>query len=366
MRIALIYLGRRGGGSTYSLAIATALARRAEVLAVVSQQAWNLKYWHERGLPLLEVKTYTDALTFVPSTLNIGKHLALRRHLAAFRPDVLYYPMLHLWAPLINGLFPNLPKVITVHDPVLHRGERNPIIAIPQRIATRQASRVIILSQAFVDTMERQGVPRDRIDVIPHGEFSHYALISTDSIPRKDNHAPTLLFFGRISKYKGLEVLLSAFPLIKRRVPEVRLLIVGSGDLSPYSMQLENLPDVMVVNRWVDDKEVASYFRQADLLVAPYMDASQSGVIPVAYSLGVPVVATRVGGIPEQVEHNKTGILVNANDPQALAEACVSLLTDPERAKALAEAGRRRALEEWSWDRIAEMVIESCRKAIGV
>ena len=325
MRIALIYLGRRGGGAIYSLEIAKALAKKAEILAVISQQAWNLKAWHKSGIRLIEVPTYNSVLEFIPSTLNFRKHFALRRKIQRFKPDVLYYPMLHLWTPLINDFLPSVPKVVTIHDPVLHQGERNPVVALIQRRAIRQATRVIILSHAFVDILQYRGVPREHIDVIPHGEFSYY---SGPSSPQKGHHLPTLLFFGRISKYKGIETLLKAFPIIKQVVPQARLLIVGSGDLKPYKKQLEKLEDITLVNRWVKDEEVATYFLQADLLVAPYTDATQSGVIPLAYTFKIPVVATKVGGIIEQVEDGKTGLLVEPGSIREIAEACIKLLSN--------------------------------------
>jgi len=118
------------------------------------------------------------------------------------------------------------------------------------------------------------------------------------------------------------------------------------------------------VNRWISDTEVANFFRRADVLVAPYREASQSGVIPIACALGLPVVATRVGGLIEQVEDGKTGLLVEPNNPEQLADACVQLLLDSTLANSLAEGGRRRASQEWNWDRITGMVIDSCEKTI--
>ena len=363
MRIALIYLGRRGGGSIYSLEIAKALAEKAEVLAVISRQAWNLKAWHKSGISLIEVPTYNSVLEFIPSTLNFRKHLALRRKIQQFNPDVLYYPMLHLWTPLINALLSSVPKVVTIHDPILHQGERNPVVALIQRKAIHQATRVIILSHAFTDTIQHQGMPRERIDVIPHGEFSYYSGLSS---LQKGHHPPTLLFFGRISKYKGIEVLLKAFSIIKKQIPQARLLIVGSGDLSPYKKQLENLEDVTVINRWVKDEEVGAYFCQADVLVAPYTDASQSGVIPIAYAFRVPVITTQVGGLPEQVEDGKTGLLVPPGDAIQLARACVQLLTNPNEAVKLGQTGYEKAMKEWNWHRITDQVLVSLKKACGL
>lgn len=360
MRVALIYLGRRGGGATYSLEIAKALAKKGEILAVISEQAWNLDAWHGTGLRLIEASTYSNKWQFITSTLNLKKHFALCRQIRGFDPDVLYYPMLHLWTPLINYFLPAIPKVVTIHDPILHQGERNPIIALLQRRAIRQATRSIILSNVFVDIMERQGVPREEIDIIPHGEFSYY---SKQSSLQKNQHLQTLLFFGRISKYKGLEVILKAFPIIKEQVPQAKLFIVGSGDLGAYKAQLENLKDVIIINRWIKDEDVAIYFCQADLLVAPYTDASQSGVIPIAYAFKVPVITTRVGGLPEQVEDEETGLLVPSGDVVRLAEACVRLLTDPNKAAKLGQAGYEKAMREWSWEHIADQVIVSLNKA---
>lgn len=366
LKVALIYLGRRGGGALYSLEVAKALTEKADILAVISRQASNLAKWQESGLPLLEVNTYNRARKVVPSSLNIKKHLSLRRGIRRFEPDVLYYPMLHLWTPLINCLLPSVPKVTTIHDPILHQGERNPVLALLQRITIRQSARTIILSRIFLDAMERQSMPHERIDIIPHGEFSYYASTTVEPSLRKNPCSPTLLFFGRISKYKGLEVLLESFPLIKKQVPQARLLIVGNGDLKPYEAQLAALKDVTVINQWVKDEEVASYFRQANVLVVPYTDASQSGVIPIAYTLKVPVVATRIGGIPEQVEDGKTGLLVPPGNVPQLSEACVRLLTDSLSATKLGHAGYEKAMREWSWEHIADQVIVSLKKACSV
>jgi len=360
MRIALIYLGRRGGGATYSLEIAKGLARKAEVLAVISQQSWNLGAWRDAGLCLVEVPTYHNAWRVIPSTLNFRKHFVLRREIQRFRPDVLYYPMLHLWTPLLNWMFPSLPKVVTIHDPVLHRGERNPVVALIQQKAIRQATRVIILSRVFVDVMRQQGVPCEHIDVIPCGEFSYYSRMSSS---QKDPHPPTLLFFGHISEYKGLEILLKAFPIVKKQIPQARLFVVGSGNLDSYRSQLESLEDVFVINHWVRDEEIATYFRQADVLVAPYTDASQSAVIPVAYAFKIPVVATQVGGIPEQVEDGKTGLLVPPGDVGKLAEACIQLLTNVNKAAKLGQLGYKKAMQEWNWEYIADRVLVSLENA---
>ncbi|HHV77985.1 MAG TPA: glycosyltransferase family 4 protein [Syntrophothermus lipocalidus] len=363
MTILLVYLGRRGGGATYSLEVAKALYKRCEVVAVISQQAQNLKDWRDIGIKLVEIATYENAIGFISSTFDVSRHLWLRRQIEAFSPDVLYYPMIHLWTPIINKLLPRLPKVVTVHDPILHRGERNLLVQAVQRISMRQATRLILLSRTFVEVLKKQGIPEAKIDVIPHGEFSYYTR-GRRAMPSGLNDERTLLFFGRISPYKGLQVLLEAFPIIQRQIPQTRLLIVGSGNIGPYQDQLSRFKNVTVVNRWVSDNEVGDFFSQASIVVAPYVDGTQSGVIPIAYSFGIPVVATNVGGLPEQVVDGVTGFLVPPGDAEALARACVHLLSDPGRRIEMGQAGYRKAMTEWNWDLVAEKVYQSCSSAL--
>lgn len=357
-----MYLGRRGGGAIYSLEVAKALSQRCQVVAAISKQADNLDDWHASGIELIEVATYTNSFEFIGSSINLFKFRSLANDFKNFVPDIIYYPMLHLWSPIINCFLPQIPKVITVHDPILHSGEQNLLVDFTQRASIKQAERIIILSKTFIEVMEKQGVPKEKIDVIPHGEFSFYKKGEQQNLENKD---PRILFFGRISPYKGIGVLLDAFGEIKEQLPTARLTIAGEGDMEPYAVQLSNLSDVEVINRWISDEEVSRFFEEADLLAVPYIDASQSGVIPIAYSFGMPVVATNTGGLSEQVTDQETGILVPPKDSQALAQACIELLTNKAKREKMGKAGYKKAKHEWSWDAIAESVYKSCTKAIN-
>lgn len=361
MHILLAYPGRRGGGAIYSLEIARSLKERCQVTALVSEQALNLAQWQESGVELIVVPTYRNIFEFCSSYLCAPPFRSLAEKIKSISPDLIYYPMIHPWIPRLNRLLPGLPKVYTAHDPVLHTGEKNWFLGRVQKQSVQQANRVIILSRAFVPTMEKLGVSRDRIDVIPHGEFSFYREIGT--VSGGGHRGARLLFFGRIHEYKGIGVLLKAYRKIKAQLPHATLTIAGEGDLRPYGDQLAKLEDVEVRNYWIEDGQVATLFANADLLVLPYLDASQSGVIPIAYAFAVPVVATSTGGLVEQVEHLRTGLLVPPNNSGALAEAVVGLLQDPERRAQLGRAGWEKAHREWSWDLIAQRVLASCQRA---
>jgi len=351
MKVLLIYLGRKGGGSIYSLEMAKALSKKCDLIAMISLQSQNFEAWRKTGISLIEIDTYESILGVILSALNLKKYFYLWKQIKAIKPDIIYYPMLHLWTPIINLITPFIPKATTIHDPVIHKGEKNIILELIQKIAIKQSAKIIILSKIFIPVIERYGVSKERIMVIPHGEFSYYLDKNSRNVSKEKN---TILFFGRIREYKGLEVLISAFPIIKNAVPQAKLLIVGEGDIAPYRSKLSELQDVEVINRWINDDEVNEIFLKSNILVLPYIDSTQSGIIPIAYMFKIPVVATKVGGIPEQIEDGRTGLLVNPGDPAGIAEACIKLLCNPQFASLLAENGYKKALKEWNWDLIAE------------
>jgi len=361
MKALLIYLGRKGGGSTYSLEIAKALSKKCDLVAMISRQSQNLEACRKAGISLIEIDTYEDILGVLLSMLNFKKYFYLWKQIKNVNPDVIYYPMLHLWTPIINLITPSIPKVTTIHDPIMHKGEKNIILELIQKIAIKQSTIIIILSKVFIPVIEKHGISKERISVIPHGESSYYMYNNVSNILQENN---TILFFGRIREYKGLNVLIETFPLIKKKIPDAKLLIVGQGDITPYLSKLSKLQDVELVNHWISDEEVAKFFSRSSVVVLPYTDATQSGIIPIAYMLKVPVISTKVGGIPEQVEDGKTGLLVNAGDPVELAEACIRLLTNPELILSLVENGYQKAIKEWNWERVSDMAIEEFKKAI--
>lgn len=348
--------------------LARALAKKIEVRALIAAGVENRAAWESADLPVYFVPTYHGAASAALSFLDFRRFGYIRHVTAGEAPDVVHYPMLHPWAPLLNRVaFAGLPKVVTVHDPRPHKGEENWLLTRLQAMAVRQSDRVIILSESFRDTLVAMGCPADAVDVIPHGEFSYYRRYVKHGKEEATvaNNSNKLLFFGRIREYKGLDALLRAFPLVLKEVPDAQLQIVGSGDLAPYRRLLENLPQVQVINRWVADDEVAEFFAQATLLIVPYIDASQSGVIPIAYSMGVPVIASATGGLKEQVEDGVSGLLVPPGDHVALAGRCVELLRDPALRARLAEGGRRMAESKMNWDHIADLTVACYEKAIA-
>jgi glycosyltransferase involved in cell wall biosynthesis len=167
-----------------------------------------------------------------------------------------------------------------------------------------------------------------------------------------------ILFFGFVRQYKGVVYLLQAMPKVLRRV-DVHLLIVGEfwDHIAPYTELIRELGiqhAVTVLDRYIPNEELGLYFSAADVVVLPYVDATQSAVVPLAYAFERPVITTTVGGLPDIVVDGETGLLVRAGDSEALAQAIVRFFlseSDKEWADAIA-----RYQHKFSWERLVEVV----------
>jgi glycosyltransferase involved in cell wall biosynthesis len=363
MKIGIIFLKRRGPGGAISYELATQLQARADVFAVVSSYAENVSVWRAGPVPMIEVPTFETPAQAIGSSLDLRRQQKMIEQIKRENPDVLFFPMLHWWAPIIQARLGSVPNVVMIHDPEPHPGILGQAEWQFERFCARRATRCVVLSEVFVPTLERAGVARQKVDVIPLGALLSYYSSQSRREPTSASGELTILFFGRIAPYKGLEVLLRAFEQIER-VSEARLLIVGAGNLEPYKQQLAKLTRVRIVNEWVPDEQVEFYFHQAQIVVAPYTSATQSGVVSIAASMGIPVIASRTGGIAEQIEHGRTGILVEPGSAEDLAKGCLRLINDRAFADALAEQAKIVARNAFGWDTIAQKVVASCERAI--
>ena len=279
-----------------------------------------------------------------------------------FDPDVIHLQQGHLWFNLALPLLGRFPLVLTVHDPKHHvgdKGARNHLQMVMD-FGFRRADEVIVhgrrLKQVVVD---RLGIPSEIIHVVPHIALGDD---TAQSHIREEDHL--ILFFGRIWEYKGLEYLIRAEPLITAQVPEARIVIAGQGeDFRRYRRMMVHPERFVVHSEYVSDSKRAELFRRASVVVLPYIEASQSGVIPVAYTFSKPVVATTVGGLPEMVEDGRTGYLVPPRDEKALADAIVRLLRDGELRHRLGASGKRKVDTECCPAVVAQLTLAVYRSA---
>ncbi len=193
--------------------------------------------------------------------------------------------------------------------------------------------------------------PRCPVYVIPHG--SERELRGAEvSVRRVSETGPVALFFGVWTKYKGIEVLLDAFALVRAELPQARLIMAGAVgadlDIDHVLERAREVGNVDARPGYVPVEGVAPLLDSARLVVTPYIRATQSGVAHLAYTFGRPVVATAIGDLPEAVQDGVTGLLVEPGNSAELASALLKLLADPQLAARLGTAGERSVAEAWS------------------
>jgi len=223
-----------------------------------------------------------------------------------------------------------IPSLSIVHNALPHTRHLGDTWL--SRFFLRACAGHIVMSDAVAADTRRLAGSEDRIEQIAHPVYERFG----DPVPPSEARAsldlpgdgPVLLFFGFVREYKGLHVLLEAMPTILDRLPEARLVVAGEpyGDLSRYR-ELIDRHDLQDRVRWHDEyipsAEVPRYFSAADLVVQPYVSATQSGVTRIATHFEVPMVVTDVGGLAEDVPHETCGFVVPPQSPAALADAVV-------------------------------------------
>jgi glycosyltransferase involved in cell wall biosynthesis len=263
----------------------------------------------------------------------------LHREIRRFEPDVVHYQHRHPWFNLSLPLLKRYPLVITIHDPREHAGD-SASRRIPQVISDfgyHRADRVIVHAEYLKRmTVDAVHIPAEKIDVIP------MIALGKESGTQEVEDEHQILFFGRIWGYKGLEYLIRAEPLITEQVPDARIVIAGEGeDFGRYRRMMRHPERFVVYNEYVSDEVREELFQRASVVVLPYVEATQSAVIPVAYTFSKPVVATTVGGLPELVDDGRSGYLVPPRDERAIADAVVRLLRDRDLRHQMGRHGRR-------------------------
>lgn len=212
----------------------------------------------------------------------------------------------------------------------------------------------------------RHWQPRCPVYVIPHG--SEPGLRGADAPVRPvDETQPIALFFGVWTRYKGIEVLLDAFALVRAELPEAQLILAGAVgadlDIDHVLARAREVGNIDARPGYVPVDEVAPLLDSTRVVVTPYIRATQSGVAHLAYTFGRPVVATAIGDLPEAVQDGVTGLLVEPGDAAGLAGAMLKLLVDPALAARLGAAGEKSVADAWAT--VAETVSAALATAGG-
>lgn len=354
----------RGGIAQHTTMLHRALSRHANCLTVsFTRQYPKILFPGATDVDESLVGHKEPGVEFLIDSINPLTWQKAVQRLVGFQPEVIVFPWWHVyWAPCfgwmanrLKHLLPSAELVFLCHNSLEHES------AAWKRLLS---NKVLSMATRFlVHTKEdrknlRQWFPEKSVDVQFMPVFDNFP-VPLGKLPRRKGLE--LLFFGFVRPYKGLFTLLEAMALLKGE--NVHLTIVGEfwngADETQAFVHSHGLGgQVEVVARYVPDAEAAEYFARCDLVVLPYHSATGSAVIPSAYHFNKPVLATKVGGLPDVVVDGESGTLVEPCSSDALAQAIRSILAG-ELHFSLERIARFKA--ELSWDGFASAVLRGER-----
>lgn len=268
-------------------------------------------------------------------------------------PDIIHIQSNgYRWFTILFFLLRKYPIINTIHDPKPHLGDKTqPKDKTLKRFSKKFTSKYIVHGEYLRHILqEAYNIPLTKIATVPHGHLGIYKAFNTKSIPEEKN---TLLFFGRIWEYKGLDWLIIAVNELNEEGYTIKLIIAGKGeDFAKYEALIKHPKNFEIHNYRISDEDVSVFFQRACCIVLPYKEATQSGVIPIAYAFNKPVVATKVGSIGEVV-NNDSGILVEPNI-KSIKEGILDVLSRKNNNAALFKI-EEMCSNELSWHKIAEL-----------
>jgi glycosyltransferase involved in cell wall biosynthesis len=363
IRILVWYWGRLGGGQTYAYHITKYLNKLAnkhrnfEIYLSVSKNAELYKDFKKFNLKSFNIKTYDSKIQAIISFLNI---LSIKKKFINFlrlnKIDVVYSPMFHLWNFLISKYFfkYRIKYLFTVHDAKLHPGENSFILRLIYNLSVKTANGYLTLTKTVKSQLLKDKYFRNKkIYVARFGNIENINNIK--KLEKKKGIK--FLFFGRILEYKGIHNLLIAFSKFNKDYPNSTLHIVGRGDVSKYLKLILKNKNIYLINNWISEKSFNTFFRDFHVCVLPYIEASQSGVIPLMFSLGIPVIITPVGGLNEQVKNNYNGIICKDYSYYSLQKEMERIAVDKKLYYKLVRGAVATSKNKKIWEKSAEKIL---------
>ncbi len=370
-RLSLVVVGPsypyRGGIAHFTDRLVTGLRGRGHRVDVVTfkRQYPSLLFPGESQFEPGSETAPTDASRLI-DTLNPLTWIRTARRIARLKPDAVLFGY---WMPFMAPAFgvmarlvrrAGIPVLVLAHNVLPHERHRGDLWL--NRFFLKAGGGFVVMSDTVRRDLTRVGV-QGPVERVAHPVYDTFGpAMDRDGARRRLDLPPdarVLLFFGLIRKYKGLHVLLHAMPAILARLPDVHLVVAGEfyDDAEAYRDQIQSLEigsRVHIHAGYVPNEEVAVFFSAADLVVQPYLSATQSGVAQIAFHYDRPVVVTDVGGLGESVPDGRAGFVTPPNDPDALAAAILQFFENDLAAPFT--AGVQEEKKKFSWDRVYEAV----------
>ena len=352
-KVLLLSLQKFGGGSIDSLEISNALMKNNFFHYILISEGNELsdRFTDTEYRKVIKIKTFASKyFSFLISTLLLFRWIKLIEILRKIKPDIVHITHFHVWCIFLYLLRPIFKYKIFygVHDnPFEPKEESVFLMNFFEKFFVKKADLLLTYSNFMKESIKKY-VSNKTIEVLPLG-------IHSDLCPKfekkfnSNKESLDVLFFGRIENYKGIDTLVRAYEILKKENLEIKLTIAGRGKIDKDLENKINELDIIFKNYWISNEELCRLIENCDVLVAPYKNATQSGMVSVALAYGVPIIAINVGSFSEYIKDGVNGFLIDVDDYLTLAEKIKVLYQNRwlvvEMAKKAKEIGE---LYKWS------------------
>jgi len=342
------------GHAEYVVSFASALAKNAKVMLFAENNSKQfVRFLNNLKVNFYDVRTHNllELLRQIKSILYYKKE---------FAPDITLFIGPYLWSiPAL--IFAKHPICTIFHDVNLHPGEITWWRELILRLFANKSDYYIVHGENLKkQLLKKYNLAENHIQIMLHGELSLYKKLKFVKV-KEEPH--TILFFGRIREYKGLKYLIDAIPTIRKSIPDLKVIIAGEGE-TDINKDILSSDAIELYNFRIPTEMANKFFQRASAVILPYTEASQSGVIPLAYAFNKPVIATAVGSIPDVVKHGKTGFLIQPKNSKYLAKAVIKLLKNKNLSEKMAKECKTMSLA-LGWDRQISNIMPFFNKIVS-
>lgn len=324
----------KGGIAHYTSLLCQALRKKHDVVMISYKMQYPKLLFKKEQRDYSNRSFEVEGTRYWLNTANPVNILITAHKIKKEKPDAVILQWWHpYFAPcyyLLSLCLKKIPLIFTCHNVFPH--ERFPLDRFLTKLVLKKGNGFIV--QSHLDEADLLTIKPDANYVVtPHPTYNAFKMQGmSKSAARKmlqiDPASPVLLFFGFVREYKGLNYLLVALLIVREQIPDISLWIVGDFDNQKEQylniIAQNNLQrNIRLVEGYVPDCEVEKFFAASDLVVLPYISATQSGIVQIAYGFEKPVVVTEVGGLPDVVEDGKTGYVVPSKNAEAIADAII-------------------------------------------
>lgn len=355
----------KGGISHYTGLMYRELAKRFDVEMLSYKMQYPKFLFHKEQRDYSNDSFKIENTKYMLHTANPLNIIRTARYMKRQRPDMVLIQWWHpYFAPcyfLLQRFMGRQNVTFVCHNVFPH--ERFPLDKLLTRLALKRGKHYILHAEEEGKELEKIK-QRPAYVVTPHPTYNAFRFEGMSKAQARDRlhiaqDEKVLLFFGYVREYKGLKYLLRAMPMIIRAEDRVRLWVVGEfgADREEYHKLIKELriqDYVRVTDTYTPDREVEQYFAMADLVVLPYISATQSGIVQIAYGFEKPVIVTNVGGLPDVVEDGKTGYVIEPGKPEEIAHAVIRFYREDQEQTFINHI--KEEAYRFSWERMEEVV----------